>query len=65
MSVRPVEPMDRPAWVDRFQNPYLHGIHAPTVHETTAVELKVEGELPEDLDGAYVRNGPNQPSVRF
>jgi len=54
------DPADRPAWVDRVDNPYLHGIHAPTVHETTAVELEVEGELPTDLFGAYVRNGPNQ-----
>jgi len=60
MSARTAEPTDRPAWVDGIENPYLHGIHAPSVHETTAVELEVEGELPEDLDGAYVRNGPNQ-----
>ena len=60
MSAAPIpDPADRPAWVDRVDNPYLHGIHAPTVHETTALELEVEGELPEDLDGAYVRNGPN------
>jgi carotenoid cleavage dioxygenase-like enzyme len=54
------DPADRPVWVDRIDNPYLHGVHAPTVHETTAFELEVEGELPADLDGAYVRNGPNQ-----
>jgi carotenoid cleavage dioxygenase len=51
---------DRPPWVDAVENPYLHGIHAPTVHETTAVELPVEGELPRELYGAVVRNGPNQ-----
>jgi carotenoid cleavage dioxygenase-like enzyme len=54
------DPADRPAWTDAVANPYLHGIHAPTVHETTAYELEVEGELPTDLFGAYVRNGPNQ-----
>src|SRR5262245_18549299 len=54
------EPADRPAWVDRIANPYLHGVHAPTVHETTAFDLEVVGELPADLYGAYVRNGPNQ-----
>jgi carotenoid cleavage dioxygenase len=54
------DPGDRPAWVDAIANPYLHGIHAPTVHETTAFALEVEGELPADLHGAYVRNGPNQ-----
>jgi carotenoid cleavage dioxygenase len=50
---------DSPAWAQRTRNPYLRGIYAPTVHETTAVELPVEGELPEGLHGAYVRNGPN------
>jgi carotenoid cleavage dioxygenase len=45
--------------VDRVDNPYLHGIHAPTIHETAAFDLEVEGELPADLCGAYVRNGPN------
>ncbi len=56
---RAPDPPDRPAWVDRSDNPYLHGIYAPTLHETTAFDLEVEGELPEDLWGAYVRNGPN------
>jgi carotenoid cleavage dioxygenase-like enzyme len=53
------DPLDCPAWVKDVDNPYLHGIHAPTVHETTAVDLPVEGDLPDDLYGAYVRNGPN------
>lgn len=57
---RPADPPDRPAWVDGVDNPYLHGIHAPTVHETTASDLPLEGEIPADLCGAYVRNGPNQ-----
>lgn len=56
----PHDPPDIPAWVARVDNPYLHGIHAPTVHETTTSELPVTGELPADLCGAYVRNGPNQ-----
>ena len=51
---------DAPTWTARVDNPYLHGIHGPVVHETTAVDLEVEGELPVDLYGAYVRNGPNQ-----
>ena len=50
---------DHPRWTDDIENPYLHGIFAPTVHETQAFDLEVEGELPTDLDGAYVRNGPN------
>jgi len=57
---RPVDPADRPAWVDAIDNPYLHGIHAPVSDEATAFDLPVEGELPLELFGAYVRNGPNQ-----
>jgi carotenoid cleavage dioxygenase len=52
---------DAPPWTERVDNPYLQGIHAPTTHETTAFELPVvSGEVPKDLFGAYVRNGPNQ-----
>lgn len=36
--------MDRPAWTDRIDNPYLHGIHAPVLDETSANELRVSGE---------------------
>jgi carotenoid cleavage dioxygenase len=54
-----VDPADRPSWVDTIDNPYLHGIYAPVTAETTAHDLEVEGELPRDLYGAYVRNGPN------
>ena len=50
---------DEPSWVDSIDNPYLHGIYAPTLHETQAFDLEVEGELPADLYGAFVRNGPN------
>ena len=51
---------DAPAWIADVDNPYLHGIHAPTAFEQTAHDLPVvEGELPEDLYGTYVRNGPN------
>jgi carotenoid cleavage dioxygenase len=53
------DPSDCPRWVAAVDNPYLHGIHAPTVHETTAFDLPVEGELPPGLFGAYLRNGPN------
>lgn len=55
----PPDAPDAPAWTAAVANPYLHGIHAPTLHETTAFDLPVEGELPRDLYGAFVRNGPN------
>jgi carotenoid cleavage dioxygenase-like enzyme len=54
------DPADRPTWVDRIDNPYLHGPYAPVVAEITAVDLDlVAGEIPDDLYGAYMRNGPN------
>lgn len=51
--------MDHPAWTDAIDNPYLHGIHAPLIEETSADGLAVEGELPTGLFGAHLRNGPN------
>lgn len=50
---------DTPLWTREIENPYLHGIYAPTLHESCAFGLEVEGEIPADLFGAYVRNGPN------
>lgn len=35
------------------------GNYPPVREETTATELKVEGSLPPELNGLYVRNGPN------
>ncbi|MDM9385130.1 carotenoid oxygenase family protein [Chlorogloeopsis sp. ULAP01] len=40
-------------------NPYLDGNFAPVRHEITTDVLKVIGELPPDLSGMFVRNGPN------
>ena len=40
-------------------NPYLEGRYAPVPDELTADSLEVVGTLPEELDGVYVRNGPN------
>ena len=40
-------------------SPYLRDQYAPISDERTVTELSVVGELPPDLDGAYVRNGPN------
>ncbi len=52
-------PDDAPAWIDGIDNPYLHGLFAPTTVETSPTALRVEGELPRDLRGAYFRNGTN------
>lgn len=40
-------------------NRYLGGNYAPVTEEVTAFDPPVEGELPEELAGRYLRNGPN------
>ena len=40
-------------------NRYLSGNYGPVAEEVTAFDLPVEGELPEELAGRYLRNGPN------
>ncbi|WP_071191701.1 carotenoid oxygenase family protein [Trichormus sp. NMC-1] len=40
-------------------NPYLDGNFAPVSQEITTDTLQVIGELPADLSGMFVRNGPN------
>lgn len=52
-------PTDAPEWIHGIDNPYLHGLYAPTTAEREATDLPVEGQLPSDLKGMYVRNGPN------
>ncbi len=42
-----------------MSNPYLQGAYAPLNHENTVTELEVTGQIPEHLDGRYLRNGPN------
>jgi carotenoid cleavage dioxygenase-like enzyme len=41
------------------RNPYIQGLYAPVRDEVTVLAPKVIGEIPSDLHGAYVRNGPN------
>jgi carotenoid cleavage dioxygenase-like enzyme len=40
-------------------NPYLAGVYEPVLDELAADGLEVIGEIPDDLNGVYVRNGPN------
>lgn len=40
-------------------NPFLSGNLAPVSEEITETNLRVTGTLPPQLDGRYVRNGPN------
>ncbi len=45
-------------------NPYLTGNFAPVHEEITAADLAVTGEIPVELEGRYLRNGPNPLEVR-
>ncbi len=40
-------------------NMYLEGNYAPVSEEVTAFDLPLIGDLPEELNGRYLRNGPN------
>lgn len=51
---------DAPSWINDIDNPYLHGVYAPSIHsQLHEPELEVEGQIPLDIEGAYFRNGPN------
>jgi carotenoid cleavage dioxygenase len=41
------------------ENPYLRGNMAPVTEELTVVDLPVTGVIPADLEGRWLRNGPN------
>jgi carotenoid cleavage dioxygenase len=40
-------------------NPYLQNNFASVAQETTATDLQVTGTIPSDLNGRFLRNGPN------
>jgi len=48
------------ARIETFDNPYLQGMHAPVRREIEVPDLEVIGDVPSDLTGIYLRNGPNQ-----
>ena len=41
------------------KNPFLQGNYAPVQDELNVENLEIEGEIPQDLSGVYMRNGPN------
>ena len=43
-----------------MDNPALHGGYAPIEREIVTDQLEVIGELPANLNGMHVRNGPNR-----
>ena len=44
-------------------NPYVEGSMAPVADEVTAFDLPVTGTIPEELEGRWLRNGPNPRSA--
>ena len=59
---------DAPVWIYNHDNPYLHGVYAPTTRELNQDKLEVLGDLPHDLRGTYYRNGANpvfEPKNRY
>ncbi|MEM7274509.1 MAG: carotenoid oxygenase family protein [Actinomycetota bacterium] len=40
-------------------NRYLEGVCGPVAEELTALDLPVVGTIPEELEGRWLRNGPN------
>lgn len=45
------------------QSLYSRGAFAPAREEVTAFNLPVTGKIPADLDGRYLRNGPNPVGI--
>ena len=41
------------------ENPFLTGNYGPVSEETTATDLPVDGQIPAELQGRYLRTGPN------
>lgn len=44
---------------------YASGAFAPVFEEQTAWHLPVTGSIPGELDGVFLRNGPNPPPVAY
>ncbi len=53
------DPFARPGPVDMTHHTHLTGVYAPQRQEVDVPGLDVVGELPKDLNGAYLRNGPS------
>ena len=51
--------IDRSAATSATGSKWLSGVYAPLHEELTTLDLPVIGQLPAELDGRYLRNGPN------
>jgi carotenoid cleavage dioxygenase len=53
---------------DRVTDPYLSGVYAPVNDEVDLVDLEITGTIPSELEGSFLRNGPNpvfEPAGRY
>ncbi|MFW0789980.1 carotenoid oxygenase family protein [Gordonia sp. CPCC 205333] len=57
--VATTDPFARPAPVDIAHHAHLTGVFAPQREEIDVDGLEIRGKIPSDLNGAYLRNGPN------
>lgn len=65
LAPSPADP-DAPFGADL--GPMIQGPYAPVLEESTLDDLEVVGEIPRDLSGVYLRNGPNprlRPNGRY
>jgi carotenoid cleavage dioxygenase len=60
VAAQPINELD----LDPEANLFLSADFAPVVEELSLTDLRVEGTLPKELNGFFLRNGPN-PQFRF
>ncbi|MFW2350651.1 carotenoid oxygenase family protein [Qipengyuania sp.] len=58
-AIQAVATINRTRLPGAQKNPFLHGVHTPLTEEFTFEDLAVAGTIPAELDGRYVRIGPN------
>jgi carotenoid cleavage dioxygenase len=68
ISALPPRPIDeakrrQAPYPEDSPNQYLIGPYAPVLEEVTVTHLTVEGNIPPELDGRFLRNGPNPIEV--
>jgi 8'-apo-carotenoid 13,14-cleaving dioxygenase len=58
-AVETVAEFNRDRMKTNKPHPYLTGVHEPMKEERTLTNLKITGTIPTELDGRYIRIGPN------
>ncbi len=59
MQAQPAYKVYNSAKTWKSDNSFLKGLNAPVFEEIDISKLKVSGTIPPELEGMYVRNGPN------